>query len=72
MTAQFPPSNSQTWEQRRVAPARRLLTVACHVEGDITRCGQDLTDQGELWQDAPDDIPDCPACLGREEQETLL
>ena len=59
---------------RRVAPARRLLTVACTADGGTTRCGQDLTDEGELWQDVPAelDVPNCPACSGREEQETLL
>ena len=59
---------------RRVAPARRVLTVACHAAGEKTRCGQDLTDEGELWQDVPAelDVPNCPACSGREEQETLL
>lgn len=72
MTAQPPPSTSQPWEQRRVAPARRVLTVVCHPDGDQTKCGQDLTDPAELWQDAPADTPDCPACAGTEEQETLL
>ena len=58
----------------RVAPARRVLTVACTPAGDKTRCGQDLTDEAELWQGVPAElqIPDCPACSGQEEQETLL
>lgn len=58
---------------RYVAAARRLYLAEHIANGDTTRCGLNLTDPAELWQDVPAEQVNrpCPECAGGTSQEAL-
>jgi hypothetical protein len=60
---------------RYVAAARRLYLAEHTVVGDATatRCGLDVTDPAELWQDIPAGqvTRPCPECSGATQQGAL-
>jgi hypothetical protein len=60
---------------RYVAAARRLYLAEHTVAGDATatRCGLDITDPAELWQDIPAGqvTRPCPECAGTTSQQAL-
>jgi hypothetical protein len=58
---------------RYVAAARRLYLVEHIAAGDTTRCGLDITDPAELWQDVPAGqvTRPCPECSGATQQGAL-
>jgi hypothetical protein len=58
---------------RYVAAARRLYLAEHIAAGDTTRCGLNLLDAAELWQDVPADqvTRPCPECAGHTSQQAL-